>query len=790
MILPFELDPQIIHHIIYSQAGSIGKAIIELLMNSVDANATKVILSMSRTGFTCTDNGNGFASREDVIRYFGRFGTPHIEGDATYGRFRLGRGQIMAHAKTVWASHAWTMQVDTRTMGYSYVLTDSKEDVLGCTITGTWYEPLSDEEFMSSVQEIRDLVRYTPIQVNLNDIVITRDPKAETWDFEDEFAYYRAKIEGPVSIYNQGILVRHDSSHVWGAGGLIVTKKAIDLNVSRTEILRKTCPIWKPIAKQFGILAEGIAERMGEHRKTEARRAKSARALLSGDPNMIKLYQSEEVITLLPGKRHITLESLLRMAHFRNHKGKVTIVENAFDVPKGESIAREEIALVVHPQTLDRFGCYNPEDFKDTLERVIDNVRQASREDEYFSGFTWLNVPDFVNFSILKSAFNDRTAIVNEKDILEKETLRAWVALRWCLQNYAGACAGGHRYSNGRLAWDDPNKLAILLGDSTAAEAWTDGKTYLAINLQHVEKLKNDPLTAAAYIFSLVEHEIAHQGDSLDCGHDEAFYQRFHDISIRMSPERQRYMHMWLMKYTSSLEKEGKTKPGKKAWRERYLLDRMGNGRVKKGLPNESSNQSENLMLYAEVPVQDANLIDCINAQLILSGACPPPPNWNEVVERARQEQLRLAEKLRQQANRDRSEIEEFDQWMDQGIQAEREHCAKILGISTEEVPLAMMSYLSFSEGTPDEYVHELWESKPWEFVEGVQNIEMQTEEEEESGNDKWIDDAVQEINNPKTRVNREFWHFIKDGETLWSLERNAAAAGFVNLDDYIQWRE
>ncbi len=26
MRLPFELDPQIIHHIIYSQAGSIGKA--------------------------------------------------------------------------------------------------------------------------------------------------------------------------------------------------------------------------------------------------------------------------------------------------------------------------------------------------------------------------------------------------------------------------------------------------------------------------------------------------------------------------------------------------------------------------------------------------------------------------------------------------------------------------------------------------------------------------------------------------------------------------------------------
>lgn len=90
MQLPFELDPQIIHHIIYSQAGSIGKAIIELLMNSVDARATAVRLSMTKEGFECSDDGNGFANREDVVRYFGRFGTPHEEGDATYGRFRLG----------------------------------------------------------------------------------------------------------------------------------------------------------------------------------------------------------------------------------------------------------------------------------------------------------------------------------------------------------------------------------------------------------------------------------------------------------------------------------------------------------------------------------------------------------------------------------------------------------------------------------------------------------------------------------------------------------------------------
>ncbi|WP_413037995.1 ATP-binding protein, partial [Pseudomonas savastanoi] len=61
---------------IHSQAGSIGKAIIELVMNSVDADATALRLTMTKEGFHCADDGRGFASREDVLRYFGRFGTP------------------------------------------------------------------------------------------------------------------------------------------------------------------------------------------------------------------------------------------------------------------------------------------------------------------------------------------------------------------------------------------------------------------------------------------------------------------------------------------------------------------------------------------------------------------------------------------------------------------------------------------------------------------------------------------------------------------------------------------
>ena len=52
------------------------KAIIELIMNSVDAGAGAVFLDITPEGFTCRDDGRGFATHDDVKRYFGRFGTP------------------------------------------------------------------------------------------------------------------------------------------------------------------------------------------------------------------------------------------------------------------------------------------------------------------------------------------------------------------------------------------------------------------------------------------------------------------------------------------------------------------------------------------------------------------------------------------------------------------------------------------------------------------------------------------------------------------------------------------
>jgi hypothetical protein len=276
-----------------------------------------------------------------------------------------------------------------------------------------------------------------------------------------------------------------------------------------------------------------------------------------------------------------------RLKAFNWHKGTYTLIEHGDDIPKGEAIAREGLIQIVHPKTLERFGCHNHIDFEEALDRALaTSVRQHRPSKNaanvlHGSGVESARCAISAAYSTFRNAFIERTQIVDDRQTLDKET-RSVDSAAVVPPALCGACIGAERYRDGTLRHGE-KRMQILLGESNTAEAWTDGRTYLAIGSDIVKRLNSKPLETVAYIFGLVEHEVAHQGDSIACGHDEAFYQRYHDISIRMAPERQRFMHKWLMKYTMSLEREGQKSRGR-AWSERYLVDRVGSGRMKRGL--------------------------------------------------------------------------------------------------------------------------------------------------------------------------------------------------------------
>ncbi len=110
----FKMHNNLLHTIIFKQSGSIEKAILELLMNSNDANSTRIDINYDSTKdtFTIADDGKGFTTDEEIEAFFDTLGTPHKDGDAKFGRFRIGRTQIFAYASTVWRSGTYRMTVD------------------------------------------------------------------------------------------------------------------------------------------------------------------------------------------------------------------------------------------------------------------------------------------------------------------------------------------------------------------------------------------------------------------------------------------------------------------------------------------------------------------------------------------------------------------------------------------------------------------------------------------------------------------------------------------------------
>lgn len=94
----FSIHPGILLTLMREQAGLLEKALAKLVMNSIDAGASRIDLSIDANGFKLVDEEKGFTSINHLENFFDIFGSSNEAGDAYYGHFRIGRGQIMSYA--------------------------------------------------------------------------------------------------------------------------------------------------------------------------------------------------------------------------------------------------------------------------------------------------------------------------------------------------------------------------------------------------------------------------------------------------------------------------------------------------------------------------------------------------------------------------------------------------------------------------------------------------------------------------------------------------------------------
>lgn len=274
----FSVHPAMIYSLITKQASGAPKALLELIMNSVDAGATRIDVTMNPTGYVIADNGKGFKDADEITSFFGTFGTPHAAGDAFYGRFRLGRAQSFGISRTKWFSKDFCMEVDLKVeldeddkeAPLGYKVSQGHPFYDGCRIVGEFYNEQNvgsvkdfytasigeRPEQMPIIPALIKMIRYIPCDVFINNEKVNLSVEESAVSHLTDSAHFILnKVSGSnsniVNVYNKGVYAYQLNSYYYT--GDVVSFEALDLNIARNEA-KHTCAIAKKIRNKLKAL--------------------------------------------------------------------------------------------------------------------------------------------------------------------------------------------------------------------------------------------------------------------------------------------------------------------------------------------------------------------------------------------------------------------------------------------------------------------------------------------------------------------------------------------------------
>lgn len=517
----FGMHPQIIFDVIQRQSGLFWRAVQELVTNSLDAKATFCSITLSPTSFVIEDDGGGFVGREAIEQFFETFGTPHNEANRgnRVGRYRMGRGSIMSHASTVWRSGLFTMDVDIKHRGLDYKLLTHPEAHRGCRIEGTFYNRLSMQDYNSALRDIRRACEYLPFKVLLNGDPISIPWSSVKWTHEDENCLLLSRPGSTLSLYNYGAYICDRSEFHAGMTGIIVSKKPMELNYPRSEVMENECPVWKAIKP---VMTRFVSKERRDRPTTltHGQRLHLLKAMvLDGDLSDLDLAMTAPVFPLSP-TGWASIEQL--DTAMRTKEG--VVLSDGTDRPLDEAIFHARVAPVLSPDLLQLFNQSTVDGVRDLIVAFANGVRRQQPYPRLSSlvhaQANWLPSSHYAG----QFATEKKRLHRNDLTPIEQTALSVAVAMN-------DDVAQGVRRALG-LDVDALPVRSLHPGTSASAAAWTDGATYIALERRLLKRSIRDFAGLSELAATLV-HEYLHLSD--DSGshqHDSDFMQRFHDVSM------------------------------------------------------------------------------------------------------------------------------------------------------------------------------------------------------------------------------------------------------------------
>lgn len=502
----FRMHHKLLYDVIFRQAGSLAKAILEAVMNSIDAKAKECRIELQAGQLLVQDDGQGLKHRTQVEKFFESFGEPHDPDEQkVYGTFRMGRGQLFSYGRNLWRTGRFQMDVDVKNKGLDYELQDGLDAAKGCRVEVTLYKPLLPSDLDETERTIGQWVKYAPIPVYWNGTQISQDPAADKdWDHVTDDAYIQLKPTGSLVVYNLGVHVLDLQGYRLGTGGVLVSRKQLKVNFARNDI-QSDCPVWqriKPLVDQMA--SERVAKKT---QLTDDERLRLAQRFLT---DKLTNWYEMPLFTAVTG-RHFTYVQLA--SQIQRHK-KLSVC--AKDDQVGDRLFRQHTAFIFAQETLTRFRVR-------TVEALVELLRTRDADRSW-----QLENVQAVPFETLSAGLREQHDILPEKDWSSQE--RLWHKL-------LSSAKYGFRLCDADKApqWRRKNlpcQRQIVIGDSECSLAWTDGMTYVAMSRQ---LLKSQQLTVAGFttVGAILLHELCHGTSSAtEHDHNQDFYEKFHDASV------------------------------------------------------------------------------------------------------------------------------------------------------------------------------------------------------------------------------------------------------------------
>lgn len=403
---------------------------------------------------------------------------------------------MFSFARTTWRTGHFKLHVDIEKSGLRYDIEELAERYRGCLIEGELYNPMSEWRYKDVLTELKKFVAYAPKPVYVNgELYGGPAGRLKSWTHEDEDAWYRVMPEATeLLVYNQGVFVEGMSTWRTGMGGIIVSKKPLEVNFARNSVLEDRCQVWGRIAKSLESTA--ISKLSSAKQLTDAERKYLARRVGRLAQVQPDAARKAKVLTD-PTGRHFALREL------RSFKTFVHVEEVS---PAACAAHGNDGLFVVTTALLERFGASSVGEWLRSLESLGDLVN-----------------PDYE--VIEPKALREYCTGAGEVLAMEGLKVREQAALaaldelnRRLAEKLVAAGLASHRRS-----------LLVGRHRQSAFVAWTDGKEYVTANRRYLKRLEEGLDGVHWWLLTLV-HEYMHDTDDSEShSHGEVFYRKFHD---------------------------------------------------------------------------------------------------------------------------------------------------------------------------------------------------------------------------------------------------------------------